>query len=62
MKGVRNGENVMSKKDLTPRERSTLLVLKHSPEPYPFVNCAKGQAMNRPSLLGRASGFWRRKE
>ena len=23
----------MSKKDLTPRERSTLLVLKHSPEP-----------------------------
>ena len=33
MKGARNGENVMSKKDLTPRERSTLLVLKHSPEP-----------------------------
>jgi predicted transcriptional regulator len=33
MKGVRNGENVLSKKDLTPRERSTLLVLKHSNEP-----------------------------
>ena len=33
MKGVRNGVNIMSKKDLTPRERSTLLVLKHSPEP-----------------------------
>jgi hypothetical protein len=33
VKGVRNGENVLSKKDLTPRERSTLLVLKHSPEP-----------------------------
>ena len=33
MKGAPNGESIVSKKDLTPRERSTLLVLKHSTEP-----------------------------